>query len=84
MFSFTIAIPMSHPAYFTSLNKVTVDVAAFRFYCALAPLLLLWLLQVAYVLGQLSHAASIEALKQRILDTAEHEMVRHEAAGEPC
>ena len=38
--------------------------------------------QVAYVLGQLCHTASIEPLKQRILDASEHEMVRHEAAGE--
>ena len=36
--------------------------------------------EVAYVLGQLCHAASVEALKARILDGGEHEMVRHEAA----
>ena len=37
--------------------------------------------EVAYVLGQLQHAVSVPALKARIEDPAEHEMVRHEAAG---
>lgn len=36
--------------------------------------------EVAYVLGQLCHTASVDALKARITDGAEHEMVRHEAA----
>ena len=36
--------------------------------------------EVAYVLGQLQHAASVPALKERTRDAAEHEMVRHEAA----
>jgi deoxyhypusine monooxygenase len=36
--------------------------------------------EVAYVLGQLSHAASVEALKVAVLNPEEHEMVRHEAA----
>jgi len=36
--------------------------------------------EVAYVLGQLMHPASIDALKLRIEDNTEHEMVRHEAA----
>lgn len=36
--------------------------------------------EVAYVLGQLQHAASVPALKARTEDAAEHEMVRHEAA----
>ena len=36
--------------------------------------------EVAYVLGQLQHAASVPALKARTQDAAEHEMVRHEAA----
>lgn len=36
--------------------------------------------EVAYVLGQLQHAASVPALKSRTEDAAEHEMVRHEAA----
>jgi deoxyhypusine monooxygenase len=36
--------------------------------------------EVAYVLGQLSHAAATEALKARVADEAEHDMVRHEAA----
>jgi deoxyhypusine monooxygenase len=36
--------------------------------------------EVAYVLGQLMNTASIDALKARVEDAAEHEMVRHEAA----
>jgi deoxyhypusine monooxygenase len=36
--------------------------------------------EVAYVLGQLSHTASVEALKIAVLNANEHEMVRHEAA----
>jgi deoxyhypusine monooxygenase len=36
--------------------------------------------EVAYVLGQLQHAASVPALKARTQDPGEHEMVRHEAA----
>ncbi len=36
--------------------------------------------EVAYVLGQLQHAASVPALKERTADAGEHEMVRHEAA----
>ncbi len=36
--------------------------------------------EVAYVLGQLQHAASVPALTARTQDAAEHEMVRHEAA----
>lgn len=32
------------------------------------------------MLGQLAHPASAESLKARVLDGAEHEMVRHEAA----
>jgi len=36
--------------------------------------------EVAYVLGQLSHAAATDALKARVADAAEHDMVRHEAA----
>ena len=36
--------------------------------------------EVAYVLGQLQHKASVPALKERTRDAAEHEMVRHEAA----
>ena len=36
--------------------------------------------EVAYVLGQLSHAAATEPLKARVADAAEHDMVRHEAA----
>ena len=36
--------------------------------------------EVAYVLGQLQHKASIPALVERTRDGAEHEMVRHEAA----
>ena len=36
--------------------------------------------EVAYVLGQLSHAAATEALKLRVADADEHIMVRHEAA----
>jgi deoxyhypusine monooxygenase len=36
--------------------------------------------EVAYVLGQLSHAAATDALKARVSDVSEHDMVRHEAA----
>ncbi len=36
--------------------------------------------EVAYVLGQLQHKASVPALVARTRDEAEHEMVRHEAA----
>jgi deoxyhypusine monooxygenase len=36
--------------------------------------------EVAYVLGQLQHKASVPALVERTRDEAEHEMVRHEAA----
>lgn len=36
--------------------------------------------EVAYVLGQLSHAVATEALMARVADDGEHEMVRHEAA----
>lgn len=36
--------------------------------------------EVAYVLGQLMNTESIAALKARVEDTTEHEMVRHEAA----
>ena len=36
--------------------------------------------EVAYVLGQLQHKASVPALVARTKDEAEHEMVRHEAA----
>lgn len=36
--------------------------------------------EVAYVLGQMAHPASAEALKESVLDPAEHDMVRHEAA----
>jgi len=36
--------------------------------------------EVAYVLGQLQHPASVPALKARTEDGGEHEMVRHEAA----
>ncbi len=36
--------------------------------------------EVAYVLGQLQHKASIPALVERTRDEGEHEMVRHEAA----
>jgi len=36
--------------------------------------------EVAYVLGQLAHPASSEALARVLADTSEHEMVRHEAA----
>jgi deoxyhypusine monooxygenase len=36
--------------------------------------------EVAYVLGQLAHAASIPALMARTRDEGEHDMVRHEAA----
>jgi len=36
--------------------------------------------EVAYVLGQLAHAAAAPALMARAADEAEHDMVRHEAA----
>jgi len=36
--------------------------------------------EVAYVLGQLQHPASVPALTERLTDSKEHEMVRHEAA----
>ena len=36
--------------------------------------------EIAYVLGQLAHAAAVPALKARTEDAAEHDMVRHEAA----
>lgn len=36
--------------------------------------------EVAFVLGQLQHPASIPALKASVLRDGEHEMVRHEAA----
>lgn len=36
--------------------------------------------EVAYVLGQLAHPASAEALMKSVTDGEEHEMVRHEAA----
>lgn len=36
--------------------------------------------EVAYVLGQLAHQASEAALTARLVDTAEHGMVRHECA----
>ena len=36
--------------------------------------------EVAYVLGQLAHAAAAPALRARVRDAAEHDMVRHEAA----
>lgn len=40
----------------------------------------LWVLQVAYVLGQLRDKASIDALINTLKDVTEHPMVRHEAA----
>lgn len=39
--------------------------------------------EVAYVLGQLQHPASMNALKERVQDASEHEMVRHEV-GNNC
>ena len=36
--------------------------------------------EVAYVLGQLEHAAAVPALAARLRDAGEHSMVRHEAA----
>lgn len=36
--------------------------------------------EIAYVLGQLQHPASVPSLKLRTQDEGEHEMVRHEAA----
>lgn len=36
--------------------------------------------EIAYVLGQLQHAASIPALRESVANASEHEMVRHEAA----
>lgn len=36
--------------------------------------------EIAYVLGQLSHEASVPALVESLKDQAEHEMVRHECA----
>lgn len=36
--------------------------------------------EVAYVLGQLQHPASLEALAESLRRTGEHEMVRHESA----
>lgn len=36
--------------------------------------------EVAYVLGQMAHIASVPALAAVLRDTAEHRMVRHEAA----
>lgn len=36
--------------------------------------------EVAYVLGQLAHPASVPALQTAVLNATEHDMVRHEAA----
>lgn len=38
------------------------------------------MLRAAYVLGQLSHEASVPALTKVLENTSEHPMVRHEAA----
>jgi len=36
--------------------------------------------EIAFILGQMAHPASFEALKESLSDGAEHAMVRHEAA----
>lgn len=36
--------------------------------------------EIAYVMGQLQHPASVQALKKVLVDEKEHAMVRHEAA----
>ena len=36
--------------------------------------------EIAFVLGQLENVAALDALKQCLENTSEHEMVRHEAA----
>jgi deoxyhypusine monooxygenase len=36
--------------------------------------------EVAYVLGQMANEVSADALMERVVDSGEHEMVRHEAA----